>query len=724
MLTRAVAGLSLAAVAAAGGLRADPIVGTSSQYLDGADWKASADVTATLPSCKFTPNLDFNIGSMSERKKASSKEECCQLCHEDPTCVAGVLALGECWFKTAADVAKPGKPNHATMACVHEVKSEGKLEIAATVPGDLITDLQKAGTIGDPLYEMNFLNGSSTWNLPKWTYTKSFALDADLLQRAAAGESMLLVLDGVKMGAKVMMNGKELGEVNDQFLRYTFPLDAAELVSTAESGAAHEVTVAFDTSIDCGGRWMACTGGWDWAPYSYTKQGGANTFSKGIWKSVYITTVDSAAITAVAAHTFYKGAYPTEPLGATHGGFTVTTAVHLWVDAPTSGTVTVAGEWGKSASKKVSLVKGDNKVSLDVDASGSDVTLWWPNGLGTQKMYNVTASFAAGGAQAAAAVSASRRIGFRFVALVTGNDTDASYVAASQGKQGTDHVGMIFRVNGAAIFARGANMIPMEELEGRLDADAHRFLVQSAAHAKFNMLRVWGGGMFLPDAFYDACDEFGILIYHDMQYAQEGHSPAVGAPQDPELRYQIRRLSSHPSIAIWDGCNECQVLLNTSTGVYASFVMTVVAEEDTSHAIWPSCPARGWSAGVEKLTARPVAGAELVPHQFKERVLETHGPYQHGNGFPATNGGDTIKGQECRSRIPIQITQSDTGMTQPNIFASEFGCIGMSSFESMSPLLKPEHWGLHAGLPADNCSASWDRECHGDNPMSLRNYPW
>ena len=64
------------------------------------------------------------------------------------------------------------------------------------------------------------------------------------------------------------------------------------------------------------------------------------------------------------------------------------------------------------------------------------------------------------------------------------------------------------------------------------------------------VLRVWGGGMFLPDAFYDACDEFGIMLYHDMQYAQEGHSPRVGTPQDPELRYQIRRLSSHPSVAI------------------------------------------------------------------------------------------------------------------------------------------------------------------------------
>ena len=77
---------------------------------------------------------------------------------------------------------------------------------------------------------------------------------------------MLLVFDGVKMGAKIALNGKELGEVNDQFLRYAFPLDVADLVSTADSGATHELTVAFDTSIDCGGRWMACTGGWDWAP--------------------------------------------------------------------------------------------------------------------------------------------------------------------------------------------------------------------------------------------------------------------------------------------------------------------------------------------------------------------------------------------------------------------------------------------------------------------------
>ena len=177
----------------AAGLRADPIVGSSTQYLDGSDWKASAHQVISLPGCTFTPNLDFAIGEMGERSSAESKEDCCQLCHAHPDCAAGVLAGNECWFKTTADVAKPGKPNHPTMACVHKMKDAGTLSIPATVPGDLITDLQRAGAIGDPLFEQNFLNGSSTWNLPQWTYTKTFALEPELVQRAGASESLLLV---------------------------------------------------------------------------------------------------------------------------------------------------------------------------------------------------------------------------------------------------------------------------------------------------------------------------------------------------------------------------------------------------------------------------------------------------------------------------------------------------------------------------------------------------
>ena len=97
-------------------------------------------------------------------------------------------------------------------------------------------------------------------------------------------------------------------------------------------------------------------------------------------------------------------------------------------------------------------------------------------------------------------------------------------------------------------------MIPVDELEGRYAADAVTRMVQSAADANMNMLRVWGGGIYQVAAFYDACDRLGILILHDMQFAQDGHSPRAGsASQEAEFRFQMRRLSHHPSVAIITG---------------------------------------------------------------------------------------------------------------------------------------------------------------------------
>merc|ERR1719498_328754 len=203
-------------------------------------------------------------------------------------------------------------------------------------------------------------------------------------------------------------------------------------------------------------------------------------------------------------------------------------------------------------------------------------------------------------------------------------------------------------------------------------------MVKYATEAKINTLRVWGGGMFLPDAWYDACDEFGILVYHDMQYAQGGHSPKASAAEDGELRHMIRRLSHHPSIMVWDGCNECQVKMHSSTAVYATFVMTVVAEEDASRAVWPSCPALGWTTGVHKLNAMPNGNALTTPDTG--RRIETHGPYQHGTGFPAVNGASSL--QMFSPNIPLSIKEGDTGVAAENIFASEFGAVVMSSFES------------------------------------------
>ena len=155
-------------------------------------------------------------------------------------------------------------------------------------------------------------------------------------------------------------------------------------------------------------------------------------------------------------------------------------------------------------------------------------------------------------------------VGFRALALVTGNDTDPTYVANAAKEEGSDEFGMLVRINGEAVYARGANMVPMDELEGRLRDSAHRRLVQSAAEAGMNMIRVWGGSVYMPQAWYDECDRLGILVYHDMMFARETGQPHLAYKSDvveAELRYQVRRLAAHPSIIIWDSSNEQKVIM-------------------------------------------------------------------------------------------------------------------------------------------------------------------
>ena len=452
----------------------------------------------------------------------------------------------------------------------------------------------------------------------------------------------MLVFDGIKMGATIAIDGTTVLTAIDQFYRYNISLD-----QSVRDGNQHELSVTFDPTIDTEGRFVACSGGWDWAPYleDFEKSTHARTFSRGIWRSVYIVSVKDVAISHVVPQIFYSGVYPTEPLSdESHGGFDVNVRVHAFSSVDFTGTLLVKGEWGAQASVPVHLKKNVNTPITVSLGKAENVRLWWPAGLGEQPLYNITASISE--------VKASRRVGFRAFYLVTGNDTDASYVAKAQSEEGTSNFTMFFRVNGAAVLSRGANMIPMEVLEGRMSAEAHRRLVKSSVDAHFNTIRVWGGGQFLPRAFYEACDELGTLVYHDMQYAQQGHSPVANTVQDLELRYQIRRLASHPSIAIWDGCNECQVIMNTSTGVYASFVMQTVADEDKSRAVWPSCPALGWTRGVHKLSSMPNGGALITPKSGE--TIETHGPYQHGSGFPAVNGASSM--QLFPSNMPISVS--------------------------------------------------------------------
>eukprot|EP00117_Sycon_ciliatum_P026411 scpid28634/ scgid21686/ Beta-mannosidase; Lysosomal beta A mannosidase; Mannanase len=734
--------LAVLVCANAADLRDIPLAGDYASYLDGT-WTAIGQTRGDFNGCNFEENIDYNhalsSGSTSSQA-ATSKEECCSLCSEMAGCASGVFHSSKCYFKTAQDLLSPSsQPGH--VACTPHWLAGNTITLPnATVPGDLITDLEMAGKVGDPLYELNFKN-ATLWGFGVWNYTKTIKFtDMDVKNIAGystAGSDVVLVFDGIKMGANIYMNGKLLGTANDQFLRYNFSLGQAMNSGNGGNGLQVQVgdnklVVSFDASIDTGGRFMACTGGWDWAPYTTTLESSTNsaTFTRGIWKSVYLVTVNGggAAIEHVIPQIFYTGPYPTAPLPANeHSDFKVDVIVKFYAPRASEGTLSVHGEWGSSEHQHISLTAGSGvSHTVSLTASAKNISLWWPSGLGPQPLYTIAVSYTADSAHHthddtnadATAVSTIRKVGFRYVALVTGNDTDPSYVKKASTSQTTADFGMYFRVNGAVVFNRGANMIPMEELEGRMNAVAFSRLVQSAVDGRMNMLRVWGGGIFLPDIWYDECDRLGIMVYHDMQYAQNGHSPSNNPVQDAELRHQIRRLSHHPCIVVWDGCNECRVKMGTATGIYATFVMTVVMQEDKSRPIWPSCPAIGWTAGVHALDATPTGDVLTTPNDA--RSIETHGPYQHGGGFPSVNGDNRLV--LFPSNIPIKVSQIDTGVALQNVFASEFGCSVFSSFESMSPTLHPSHWGVHAGLPPDNCTGGFHSRCSGNNPMAERNY--
>jgi beta-galactosidase/beta-glucuronidase len=227
-----------------------------------------------------------------------------------------------------------------------------------------------------------------------------------------------------------------------------------------------------------------------------------STFGFGIWKSVYLLPMPAPSapvITQLVSHTFYAGGHPTTMLtDSDHKGFRLEATVELFtLAAGGSGTLAVLGDWPGATQESTTLSTlpaGTSNTTITLAAAQTvGAKLWQPHGHGAQNRYTLTATFTPSSTRDSAAtpVSTSRKIGFRHVALVTINDTDAAAASTAATTDGTGQFTMFFRVNGAAVYARGGNKIPMDLLDGRMSAVAHRRLVQSAVEGNFNTMRVW-----------------------------------------------------------------------------------------------------------------------------------------------------------------------------------------------------------------------------------------
>ena len=443
------------------------------------------------------------------------------------------------------------------------------LTMPATVPGDVITDLFHAGVIPEPLYELNWLDNRTLWNDHAWLYNRTHEVSAARvasLKNARSSDDLLLVFDGIKMGADIYVNNVWIGRSLAQFERHVFSFRAL-LANQSTAGAlqagSNTISVVLDPRIDTE-LFMQCTGGWDWAPYSNTTTpSGTATFSRGIWKSVYTVYVeDGLVVTDATPLVTYRGPFPTKPLSdGEHAGFTLNLTLHTRSVRAISANVSIQPSWRTTPiTARMNAPAGVGSATVLINVNAEEILLWWPTGLGAQPLYNVDVYVSTAGSRTPLHIS--RRIGFRYFAIVTGNDTSAAYVDKNVNVTGTDTQGMRFRINGAPIFARGANVIPMDTMEGRYTAAAHRRMVWNARDGGMNIMRIWGGGIYLPSIFYAMADEAGVMVYHDLM--NRDHFTGL-ADEVRAYRDTVRRLATHPSIVIWDGCNECGNFFSTLT---------------------------------------------------------------------------------------------------------------------------------------------------------------
>ena len=247
------------------------------------------------------------------------------------------------------------------------------------------------------------------------------------------------------------------------------------------------------------------------------------------------------------------------------------------------------------ASYEMPVVAGTNVLEAQVQIPKP--RLWWPNGLGEAHLYAVEAVLDLG----RRVDTLSTRFGLRKLELVT----EADSIGES----------FFFRVNGVPVFMKGANVIPMDHFPSRVGPEQYEGLFRDAAEANMNMLRVWGGGIYEEDVFYDFADQYGILIWQDFMFAN-GMYPGDSLFLDnirQEATEQVRRLRTHPSLALWCGNNEMDegwknwgwarnydtpedsaAVRDAYEEIFHGVLPQVVAQEDPSRRYWPSSPSLGW----------------------------------------------------------------------------------------------------------------------------------
>lgn len=445
--------------------------------------------------------------------------------------------------------------------------------LPASVPGSVYHDLMQNGKMDDPFWRDNFPKALKRMD-HDYEYKTEFAADKALLK----SDAVLLRFEGIDTVADVFLNGEKLGRTEN--MHRTFEFEVKDLLK--EEGNELRVLLHSPTrfikeeykhNVADGSeeamvgfanlRKTHCMFGWDWGP---------RLPDAGLWRPVKLLGIEKARVDSV---------YVTQK----HEDGKVT--LHFDVDADVYDREALMGY-------TVLITDPDGKETLCKGSPEEIVIerpqLWWPNGFGTQPLYTVEVRLYAGGKQVDAW---KKRIGLRTLTMHIEKDAYGESFA--------------HEVNGVQVFAMGADYIPEDSIFPRINEARTRELLRQCKEAHFNTIRVWGGGYYPDDWFYDACDEMGLMVWQDFLFACAVYNLTDEFEDNirAEFADNIKRLRHHASLALWCGNNEMEMFVERGLWVktpiqksdyvkmYEYILPKVLKELDPQTFYWPASPSSG-----------------------------------------------------------------------------------------------------------------------------------